>query len=51
MEEFSYRWSIVMQAMSDASADAMPRDFAVLLAGIGSAVVIGIAFLASVLIF
>jgi hypothetical protein len=43
------RWSIV--PMPDASVDTMPRDFAVLLAGIGSAVVIGIAFLASVLIF
>jgi len=40
-----------MQHVSGASADAMPRDFAVLLAGIGSAVIIGVAFLASVVIF
>ena len=39
-----------MEPVSEASVDSMPRDFAVLLAGIGSAVVIGIAFLVSVLI-
>jgi len=35
--------------MSDASADTLPRDFAVLLAGVGIAVIVGIVFLASMM--
>jgi hypothetical protein len=38
-----------MQPTSATSTDAMPRDVAVLLAGIGMAVIAGIVFLASVL--
>jgi hypothetical protein len=41
----------MQQHVSATSPDAMPRDVAALLAGIGMAVIVGITFLASVLIF
>jgi hypothetical protein len=41
---------LAMLPTSATSPDAMPRDVAVLLAGIAMAVIAGIAFLASVLI-
>ena len=39
----------LVQPASHAASDAMPRDFAVLLVGIGMAVIVGLIFLASVL--